>query len=168
MFTLIVKLEANVFRPECAVKHHFEASLCDNSNIKVTLFNLKFLKPFVYSLFFKLHTHCEETTAASFTFSTNAFNLSRSWRFTTDFYKVRFFYLHYVIDMVIYSVYCQFKKHTGSGTCKHLSKQNCKQKSKLVSCHFTLNLFLITQSKKCTNSSPEILKFLSEEEFLPG
>ena len=55
--TLIVKLEANVFRPECAVKHYFEASLCDNSNIKLALFNLKFLKPFICSLSFELHTH---------------------------------------------------------------------------------------------------------------
>ena len=55
--------------------------------------------------------------------------------------------------MAIYSIYFQFKKHTGSETYKHLSEQNCKQKSKLVSCHFTLNLCHITQSKKCTNSS---------------
>ena len=67
--------------------------------------------------------------------------------------------------MAIYSIYCQFKKHTGSGTCKHLSEQKCKQKPKLVSCHFTLNLCHITQSKKCTNSSPEILKFLLGEEL---
>ena len=64
--TLIVKLGPNVFRPERTLKHHFEASLCDNSNItmKLTLFNAKVLKPFICSLSFKLHTHCEETTAA--------------------------------------------------------------------------------------------------------
>ena len=61
-------LGANVFRPEDAVKHHFVASLCDNSNIKPTLFNLKVLKPFICSLSFKLHTHCEETIATFLSF----------------------------------------------------------------------------------------------------
>ena len=62
------KTGGNVFQLECAAKHHFEASLCDNSNIKLTLFNLKVLKPFTCSLSFKLHTNCEETTAAFFIF----------------------------------------------------------------------------------------------------
>ena len=45
------------FQQECAVKHHFAASLYDNSNIELNLINLKVLKClFVHCLSNCLHT----------------------------------------------------------------------------------------------------------------
>ena len=82
----------------------FKASLCNNSNFTLNLFNLKVLKSLICSLSFKLQTHCEETTATILIFSTNTFNLSESLCFTKDFYTTFFHFHSLLTSQVIQSI----------------------------------------------------------------